>query len=119
MKTFARRLRDLRDQRGVTQKDLADLLGVQVALVSRYERGLSVPSAATLVDLARVLQVSTDELLMGSTESPQPPALRHPTLLDRFRRLDEELDDRRELDAVLTFLDAFLAKKQIQRLASA
>jgi transcriptional regulator with XRE-family HTH domain len=119
MKTFAKRLQRLRQARAMSQKDLAQLLGAQVALVSRYERGLIIPSASTIIDLARILQVSTDELLTGSTKDSLPPQIRHATLFDRFRRFDEEIDDRKDLEAVIAFLDAFLAKKQIRKIASA
>ncbi len=118
MKTFAKRLKSLRESRKLSQKDLADILGIQVALVSRYERGLSVPSAATMIDLARALQVTTDHLLVGSTKESAAPQIRHAVLLDRFQRVDEEIDERKELEAIISLLDAFLAKKQIKRMAA-
>ena len=118
MKSFARRLKALREARKITQKDLAEMLDVQVTLVSRYERGLTVPSSSTVVHLARIFQVSTDELLTGSTKGGEPPTIRHATLFDRFCRIDEEIEDRKDLDAVIIFLDAFLARKQIQRMAA-
>ena len=119
MKSFGKRLQELRITRTLTQKQLADLLGIGVMLVSRYERGLTIPSATTVVELARILHVTADELLTGNTTGSEPPPIQNAALLDRFRRLDEEINDRRELETVLSFLDAFLAKKQLQRLASA
>ena len=117
MKAFAKRLRELRESRSITQRDLAELLKVQIALISRYERGLSVPSAATIVELARVLHVSTDELLVGSIESSDGTLeIRHAVLLDRFRQLDQEIEDRKELETILSLLDAFLAKKRLKKL---
>jgi transcriptional regulator with XRE-family HTH domain len=119
MKSFGRRLQELRTARSLTQKELAELLGVGVMLVSRYERGLTVPSASTIIEMTRVLHVTADELLTGSASGAEPPAIVHASLFERFRRLDEDIDDRRELETVLSFLDAFLAKKQLKRLASA
>ena len=118
MKSFAKRLKTLRETRKLSQKDLAQILGVQVALISRYERGLSVPSAATIIDLAKALQVTTDHLLIGSTKDSEAPQIRHAVLLNRFQQIDEQIDDRKELDAIVSFLEAFLAKKQIRRMAS-
>ncbi len=118
MKSFAKRLKSLRVSRKLSQKDLAEILGVQVALVSRYERGLSVPSAGTLIDLARSLQVTTDHLMIGSTKESDAPQIRHAVLHDRFQRIDEEIDDRKELETIISLLDAFLAKKQIKRMAA-
>lgn len=118
MKSFAKRVKTLRESRKLSQKDLAEIIGVQVALVSRYERGLSVPSAATTIALARALQVTTDHLLIGSTKGSDAPQIRHAVLLDRFQQIDDQIDDRKELEAIISFLEAFLAKKQIQRMAA-
>ena len=75
MKSFGRRLVQLRTTRNLTQKELADLLGIGVMLVSRYERALTVPSASTIIDMTRVLRVTADELLTGSTTGAEPPAI--------------------------------------------
>ncbi|MBI2840303.1 MAG: hypothetical protein HYX75_18455 [Acidobacteria bacterium] len=56
--------------------------------------------------------------MTGSTNGGEPPTIRHATLFDRLRRLDEEIEGRKDLDAVITFLDAFLARKQFQRMAA-
>lgn len=119
MKSFGKRLQELRAARSLTQKELAEMLGIGVMLVSRYERGLTVPSASTIIEMARVLHVTADELLTGSTMGTAPPSIHHAALFERFHRLDEEIDDRRELETVLSFLDAFLAKKQLKRMALA
>jgi transcriptional regulator with XRE-family HTH domain len=119
MRSFASRLRVIRERRKLTQKDLAQLLGTETALVSRYERGLNVPSAATIIELGRVLQVTTDELLTGQAEAADAPAIRNATLFERFRQLDAEIEDRKEIEMIVGLLDAFLAKKRMQKVLSA
>ena len=57
---FAQRLRKYRKDKGMTQQELADLLGVSNKTVSRWE---SYPDVTTLVALARALGVTVDELL--------------------------------------------------------
>ena len=64
---FAQRLRQYRKSKGMTQQELADLLGVSNKTVSRWESG-SYPDVTTLVALARALGVTVDELL-----DPQAP----------------------------------------------
>ena len=64
-KAFGRRLRDIRERRDLSQKQLADLLSTDVMQISRYERGIGLPSLETCVQLAAILKVSTDELLLG------------------------------------------------------
>lgn len=49
----------------LTQKDLANKLGVTDKAVSKWERGLSYPDIELLIPLAKILGVSTTELLMG------------------------------------------------------
>lgn len=44
MATFSERLKMLREQRGETQQDLADLLGITKNAVSGYERGVRRPA---------------------------------------------------------------------------
>ena len=50
MATFGERLKFLRDQKGVTQEDLAELLGVNKQTISGYERGVRKPDFERLDD---------------------------------------------------------------------
>lgn len=59
----ADKIKALREAKGWTQADLASKLGITRNGVNSWEQGLSMPSPACLVDLARVLSVSTDYLL--------------------------------------------------------
>lgn len=59
----AEKIKALREAKGWTQADLARRLGITRNGVNSWEQGLSMPSPACLVDLARVLSVSTDYLL--------------------------------------------------------
>lgn len=56
-------IKELRTARGWTQADLARRLGVTRNGVNSWEQGLSVPSPASLVELAKVFSVTTDYLL--------------------------------------------------------
>ena len=70
---FGRFLVQLRKERGMTQKDLAERLYVSDKAVSKWERGLSLPDISLLQPLAELLEVSVTELLSGQLiPSDQP-----------------------------------------------
>lgn len=58
-----RTLRPLREARGLTQTELAELLGTNASFISLMESGERQPSMQTLARLAEVLGVGFDELL--------------------------------------------------------
>ena len=63
----------LRKEKQLTQKDLAEQLGVTDKAVSKWERGLSCPDISLLAPLAYILGVSASELLNGErAETPMP-----------------------------------------------
>lgn len=57
------RLKMLRSARGVLQKDIAALLGIDRTTYVKYEKGVSEPSIETLLKLADYFGVSVDFLL--------------------------------------------------------
>lgn len=66
--TFGERLRELREERNITQKALAEVLGVSPRMVSFYESGTHFLSdESQLCKLADYFDVTTDYLLGRST----------------------------------------------------
>ena len=63
MVDFGSTLKRLRLQSGLTQKELADKMGVTKAVISYYELQERYPSPEVLVKLASIFHVSTDYLL--------------------------------------------------------
>lgn len=63
MVDFGKKLKELRLQAGLTQKQLADRIGVTKSVVSYYELQERQPSPDMLVKLAGVFRVTTDFLL--------------------------------------------------------
>ena len=59
----------LRKEKGMTQAELAERMGITDKAVSKWERDLSCPDIATIPKLAEFLGVSADELLKCRTES--------------------------------------------------
>lgn len=59
---------------GWTQANVAEKLGLDTETISRFERGVSLPSLATLDRLAQVLKTSVGDLLSESSSQPSDQA---------------------------------------------
>lgn len=86
---FGQRLFSLRKARGLTQVQLAEALGTTQRVISYYETEAELPPSTAIIPLARVLGVSTDELLglrpaqANGNSSPQKQRL-----WKRFQKMD-------------------------------
>lgn len=60
-----------RKEAGMTQQQLAEKLNISFQSVSKWETGNAYPNVEILCDLATVLNVTTDEILMGSEKSEE------------------------------------------------
>ena len=67
---YFQRLRDLREDADLSQKQVAALLGIQQTVYSRYERGFQTIPLEHLLTLADFYHVSTDYLL-GRPKNPR------------------------------------------------
>ena len=54
-----------RKEKGLTQANLAEQLGVSDRAVSKWETGRSLPDAGNMLELSRILGITVDELLKG------------------------------------------------------
>jgi transcriptional regulator with XRE-family HTH domain len=69
LKVFGTRLRETREERQLTQADLARRIHTNISQILRWEKGQAIPSAEAVVRLAEELEVSSDYLL-GLTDEP-------------------------------------------------
>ena len=65
------RLSEFRESAGLSQIQLAEALGTSQQNISFYEQGRHTPSPQRLVEIAKILGVSVDELLAEPTTTPQ------------------------------------------------
>lgn len=56
------KIRQYREQLGITQKQLANRLGIDRSMIAKWEIGVNKPRADRLVKLAEIFQCSVDEL---------------------------------------------------------
>ncbi|MBQ4571737.1 MAG: transcriptional regulator [Clostridia bacterium] len=71
---LSNRIYELRTQKGLSQKELGAILGVSNKAVSKWETGTAIPKTETLIKLAEVFEISTEELINGvcKGEESQP-----------------------------------------------
>ena len=71
-KTLGTMIAELRKQRGMTQLELAEKMGVTDKAVSKWERDLSCPDINSIPNLAEILGVSVEELMQIKKEAEAP-----------------------------------------------
>lgn len=112
---FGPRLTQIRKSRGLTQIDLGAAVGVSNRVIAYYELESTQPPGALLVDLARVLQVSTDELL-GVKPPKHKPAVVAPRILKRLEKIAQLSQG--DQKAILKIIDGFLEGRASRRHAA-
>lgn len=84
---FSHNLKTLRKQKGMSQEELAARLHVVRQTISKWEKGLSVPDSALLLQLGEVLEVSVATLLGENI----PEDKDQNALAEQLARISEEL----------------------------
>ena len=105
------RIKAMRKQKDLTQKQLAAQLGVHASQFNKYEMGLHAPPPDKLVFLAEIFGVSVDYLLTGGTTDTRP--IHHHRLLERFRIVQDFASADQE--ALIRLMDAMIAQHRSRR----
>ena len=63
MKTYIKRIRDLREDHDKTQQEIAEILGTSQTMYARYERGANELPIRHLLLLCKFYEVSADYIL--------------------------------------------------------
>jgi len=104
--TFGERLARIRKERGYTQVEFAEKVGITQVLVSSYETGSRQFSVEMAIRFALVLDITTDELLHPKAKKKR--TARRPSL--KVMRRMEEIENLppREQSVILSALDSML-----------
>jgi len=113
MEDFAKRLKELRAKEGISQEEMAKKIGVHVTHLSRYERGLSVPSLEVAEKIATALHVSIDLLVYGNQDSFAQESIKDRELLNMFSSVQKFND--KQKDTVKDLISAFILKSNLQQ----
>jgi transcriptional regulator with XRE-family HTH domain len=98
------RLKTLRESKGYTHQELAELLSVGSAQIWRYEAGKTAPSADVLARVAQVFDVSVDYLL-DLTDEPLPPGVSESDLTAKERNVVAALRRGENYEAIKLIVD--------------
>ena len=105
---FPEHLVSLRKQKGMTQQQLAERVGVHVQQLKRYEGGISQPTLDVIRNMAMALGVSSDMLLFGKDERGPDEALK--LQFEAVSRFDPE-----SKKVVQQVLDSMILQQEARR----
>lgn len=106
--SLAKRLSNLRKQKGLTQQALADAIGLHVTQVKRYEADSSQPSLEAIKKIAKTLRVTIDSLVFEEDEL-QPDA----NLSLQFRAISNLSEDKQAV--IKQLLEGMIIKYEAER----
>lgn len=105
---FPQHLVALRKQRGLTQQALAEMVGMHISQIRRYEAGQSQPTLDAIRNLAMALSVSADMLLFEKDERGPDDDLK--LQFEAVARFDPE-----EKKVVRSLLEGMILKHEARR----
>lgn len=88
------------------------MVGIHFSQLGRIERGVSGPSAETVLALAQALRTTTDALLRGDQTGVEPLQIENVRLHERFRKLASL--NRDEQETAIKVIDALVAKSRVR-----
>lgn len=113
--TFGEKLVKIRNNRGMSQRKLAELLGIAQSTLSKYEAGKRVPSSKKLGAIVRTLDLSADEIKelisVDQVVSEHPVSFGEKksvaTLEEKVSKLTLE-----EFEYVMEFVDLLISRRE-------
>jgi transcriptional regulator with XRE-family HTH domain len=110
--SFGERLAGLRQEAGLSQRDLAAEVGISQRMVAYYEKQTAHPPTHLLAILAKALGVSSDQLL-GIKEVKSNGRTRDNRLWRRFSQVEQLPQSQRK--QIVQILDAFLERDKLKK----
>lgn len=111
---FSEKVRILRKEKNMSQAELGKLIGGDARQISLYETKKISPSSDAVIKLAKILNVSTDYLLIEEAER-RPLQIKKEKFADEIRKLEGLCEEDR--NSVLRIIDGLFTKTKIKELA--
>lgn len=109
---FAEKLSKLRGAKGITQEQMAQMVGVGIAQIRRYEKGKSSPTLEVIKNIAKTLGISADELLFDKGEEVAASRIMDKRLLEQFESVSSLSAGDKEV--VMTIIDSMIIKSRLE-----
>ena len=112
-KDFPEKLRVLRKNKGWSQGQLGKKIGADLQRISKYERGVMLPTMELMVRIAKAFDVSVDFLIRDDKESAVGK-IKNQKLLEQLEAINNLPEE--NLETVVSFLDAFIKRRRFEEL---
>lgn len=107
-------IRSLREQKRLSQKEVAAAIDAAPTQYSRVENGKVMPSLSTLMKVAKVLDTSLDVLVNPNDGVTQEVDIKDKSLFDKVKSIDTLPDE--EKSAVLKVIELALSKMKFKEI---
>ncbi len=105
-------IRKLREDRGVKQSEIADLIGMHRSNYSKIENGQREISVAAVDKIARFFNITIDELVHLGNDLPDEVSLEDKSTAEQLKLIQEL--DQEEKSMVFKMIETFLTKKKFK-----
>jgi transcriptional regulator with XRE-family HTH domain len=112
--TFSEKVTKFRKNKNLTQKEMAKKIGVGITQMVRYEKGVSSPTLEIIKNIAKTLEISTDELVFEEGEGIANNKILDKELLKQFE-IVSNLNER-DKEAVKILLESVIIKNRIEEI---
>jgi len=113
---ISNRLKQLRQEKGWSQEQLARKANIHQKQISSYERGKTLPSTEILIRFAETFDVSLDYLAFDVEGKPSKIEVSDRELLRRFEDIDKL--DEKDKQTIIEVMDVFILKNKFKGLTS-
>jgi len=110
---FPEKLSKMRTDRGLTQQQMATMIGVGIAQIRRYEKGKSSPTLEVIKNIAKTLGISADELLFDKGEGVPDIRIMDKKLLEQFEMVSKL--NPHDKEAIMTIIDSMIIKNRLEQ----
>lgn len=113
MSTFGKKLRECREAKGLSQKELAKLLNTSYSVIGKYERDEMQPSIEAAKKISKLVSTTVGYLL-GETDEEN--ILKDPEMLKRLNEIEKM--DNEDRGSILKVLDGFIKSVKLKNIAA-